>query len=127
MKSIIRFVPIILLALALTACSSAKTINQDMNGSTINIGIGETLKVKLEGNPTTGYEWQLASVEESILNWDGVPQYKSDSKLVGAGGEYTFVFEGKSPGTTHLEFSYLRPWEEGIDPIETFTLTVVVE
>ena len=40
MKSIIRFVPIILLALALAACSSAQPINQALNGSTQNIGIG---------------------------------------------------------------------------------------
>ena len=44
-------VMIIMAGLLLTACT--QTITEDMNGQTVNLKIGETVTIKLSGNPTT--------------------------------------------------------------------------
>lgn len=127
MKTLNRFLVAILMIVALTACSSGLKIDKDSNGKTISIPSGQSLEIKLEGNITTGYEWQVISVDETILKPVGEPKYSSESKLAGAGGEFLFKFETKNPGETNLKLGYLRPWEENTEPIETFEITVMVK
>jgi inhibitor of cysteine peptidase len=45
--------------------------------------------------------------------------------LVGAGGWEIFRFKAISTGQTSLQLVYHRPWEEGVEPLNTFTLQVV--
>jgi len=58
-------VMIIMAGLLLTACT--QTITEDMNGQTVNLKVGETVTIKLSGNPTTGYSWQLGDVDATML------------------------------------------------------------
>ena len=47
--------------------------------------------------------------------------------VVGAGGREVLRFEAQQPGTTTLELVYHRPWEKDVEPLERFTVEVVVE
>jgi inhibitor of cysteine peptidase len=96
------------------------------NGSAVALSAGDTLIVELEGNPTTGYGWELDALDESILRPVGEPGYQSDSDLVGSPGTFTFAFDAAEPGDTVLRLVYLRPWEE-VEPIQAFSVTVTVE
>jgi predicted secreted protein len=51
---------------------------------------------------------------------------KSDTKLMGAGGTYTFHFHADKPGTTILNLVYRRPWEKAAAPAQTFSATINV-
>jgi inhibitor of cysteine peptidase len=117
-----------LTALALTACGEdgAERLTIDDSGSSIEISAGETFEVVLEGNPTTGFSWIVEAGDPQIVEVAGEPAFEPESELVGAGGEFTFVFEGKSPGTTTLELAYRRSFETA-PPESTFTVTVTVE
>lgn len=99
------------------------------NESEIRLRTGETLTVRLESNPTTGYSWQVMEFDNSVLRQDGDPEYKpspgSDGQ-VGAGGEETLRFKALGPGKTRLTLGYMRPWED-LPPIETFTIQVIVD
>ncbi|MDP3449429.1 MAG: protease inhibitor I42 family protein, partial [Anaerolineaceae bacterium] len=55
-------------ALMLTACNG-KTIklSADDNNSMISMKSGETLFISIDGNPTTGYIWEVDSVDQNIL------------------------------------------------------------
>jgi inhibitor of cysteine peptidase len=112
--------------LLLTACS-AQTVTQKMDGQTISVKAGDTFVVKLAGNPTTGYSWQLADHDENIVKLDGNPEYKSDSALVGSGGMYTYHFKAVSSGTVPLKFDYLRTWETNTAPAQTFSIIIDVQ
>jgi inhibitor of cysteine peptidase len=46
--------------------------------------------------------------------------------VVGSGGVYTFIFEAVAPGQGVLKLEYARPWEEGMAPIQTYSVTVTV-
>lgn len=127
-----RFIPIfglvIVTALVLSACAG-KTIkiNADDNGNTIEMKRGETLILSINGNPTTGYIWEIESVDQNILQSEGEADYKSDSTLTGSGGTYKFKFTALNPGTTTLKLKYWRTFEPENPPVETFEVKVVVQ
>ena len=56
----------------------------------------------------------------------GETSYEADSDLIGAGGVQTLTFEAVEDGETGVRLVYRRPWEEGVEPIDTFELQVVV-
>jgi predicted secreted protein len=37
-----------------------------------------------------------------------------------------FRFEAVEAGETLIELVYHRPWEEGVEPLETFSIQVIV-
>jgi inhibitor of cysteine peptidase len=127
-----RFLPvlivIIITSIVLIACGG-KTIkiNADDNGSTVEMKKGETLILSINGNPTTGYTWEVESVDQNILQSAGEPDYKSDSMLVGSGGTYKFKFTAASAGVTPLKLKYWRTFEPDNPPVETFEVKIVVK
>ncbi|HEX9978144.1 MAG TPA: protease inhibitor I42 family protein [Acidimicrobiia bacterium] len=116
-------------ALAATAMSSDEPSEPQAftaadRGRSIELGVGESFSIVLDGNPTTGYGWQVDGIDESVLSTTD-PEYRSDSNLIGSGGQYTFTFTGVAAGQTQVRLVYLRPWEQA-EPLETFVLTVTV-
>jgi predicted secreted protein len=114
---------------ALSGCVEKKDriVTEQDNGKTFTVAKGESLAVELYGNPTTGYSWEPGGIDTDILKQLPGTRYKSDSKLVGSGGMYTYLFEGASPGRSAVRFVYRRPWEKKEKPARTFDLTVIVE
>ena len=112
------------MAMSSDGSSSPQSFTVADNGKAIEIGVGETFSVLLEGNPTTGYGWQVKTTDESVVS-SAEPTYVTDSDLVGSGGLYTFTFTATGPGQMQVELVYLRPWEQA-EPLQTFTLTVTV-
>lgn len=90
-------------------------------------GIGGQLVVVLEGNPSTGFNWLVEVVDESILRRVGDPDFLADDpRLVGSGGKVALRFEGVGAGQTALRLVYRRPWENDVAPLEIFEVTVTV-
>jgi len=122
---------ILLLALTMaTGCSPQQQevkASIDDNGREMQLKKGQTLVVTLEGNPTTGYSWEVAEpLDEQVLRLTGEPEFKAESEALGAGGVQILRFEAVNAGTMTLKLVYHRPWEEGVEPLETYSLQVVV-
>ena len=123
---------LILSALIFSGCAPAQEVKLDAaaNDRQVELQKGQTLVITLESNPSTGYMWEVVGLEESILRQMGEPEFKvSDPREPpppGAGGWETWRFEAMTTGQTALKLVYHRPWEEGEDPLETFSLQVVV-
>lgn len=115
----------LLLALLLGACSAnPQTLTLDDDGAQIELGRGEEVELILPGNPSTGYLWVVAEVSP-ILNTEE-PEFRPESTLVGAPGEFHFRFTGSEPGTVLLVADYERPFEEA-EPLDTFEVEVTVK
>ncbi len=104
-------------------------IRQSQDGETVNIKVGDTIDVQLDGNPTTGYAWQLMASSRSfpLQNEEYVPDMP---ELTGSGGTYHFYFTADTfsmHGTFHLQFAYFRSWEGADSALETFSVTVEVK
>jgi inhibitor of cysteine peptidase len=125
----------LLVALALPACGPMEEggapkevkVTEKEAGKSVEVANGGTLEITLEGNPTTGYTWEVDSVDEKILKLEGEPDFDAASDAVGAGGMMTLKFNAASAGKTDLKLVYHRPWEEGEAPAETFEVSVTVK
>lgn len=106
------------------------------NGSKINLREGDGINLSLEGNPSTGYSWELVDLDKNILNQQGdmivrnsTPAKKvgdTEVQVVGGPGTYNFSFIAIGSGETTLHLIYHRPWEKDIEPEEDFYLNVKV-
>ena len=114
---------------AISGCSAqtALALEAKDNGNQITLQKGQTLTVKLEANPTTGYTWEMVEPEGAILRQVGEPEFNADSDLLGAPGTLTLRFEAVQAGQIELRLVYHRPWETGVEPLETFTVQVTVQ
>ena len=78
----------------------------------------------------TGYRWEQVQAPESILKQIGEAEFKppetGEPPLLGAGGWEILRFRAARAGQMFLKLVYRRPWEEGVDPIKTFSVQVVV-
>ena len=124
---------ILVSAVFLGGCDSADLptgspiqVDAGSDGQLVVLGREQTLEVSLEANPTTGYTWEVATINDSILHQLGEAQFLPESTAVGAGGTQTFRFEAVGTGQTELRLVYRRPWEQGVAPLQVFSLNVVV-
>jgi inhibitor of cysteine peptidase len=99
------------------------------NDSQVELTSGQVLEVTLASNPTTGYSWEVSEVDETVLTQVGEVEFQQapaeGEPVTGAGGTETFRFAA-SAGETTLTLVYHRPWEKDVEPLETFTVQVVV-
>lgn len=96
------------------------------DGRQVALEVGQTLVLSLDSNPTTGYQWEITELDEGILKQTG-HEYEADQPvLVGSGGKEVWRFQAQSSGSTTLSLGYRRSWEEGVEPIQTFSVEVVV-
>lgn len=122
-----RIFPIIFVLLALTVGSApALDLTGQESGRSVTVPVGEVVSITLDGNPTTGYAWELTEVDRAVLAPDPEPVYVADSALSGAGGKYTFRLQARAAGSTAVQLLYRRPWEKGLPPSDRFALSVQV-
>lgn len=119
-------VAVVLAAFSGCATKTALALEAKDNGRQIELEIGQTLAISLEGNPSTGYTWEMVESEDSILRQVGEIEFEAESDLVGAPGTQTLRFQAVESGQTELKLVYHRPWETDVEPLETFTLQVTV-
>ncbi|MGV9411305.1 protease inhibitor I42 family protein [Nocardia sp. NPDC003693] len=104
-------------------------LGPDANGQVVRLAIGQSLTVWLASNPSTGYAWDLAMLDQNIVKQDGGAEYEQDPSpdgMVGVGGKALWTFTAVAPGATRLQLQYRRAWEQGVPPAETFTLDLSV-
>jgi len=89
----------------------------------VEIAVGEIYQIKLKCNPTTGYNWELKSINRKIAIPTGPVEFQQGEAkpgMVGVGGSCVLGVKGVKPGKTKAVLVYRRSWEKG-EPAETFT------
>jgi predicted secreted protein len=105
------------------ACPRAQSPSE-----TITTTVGQQIVFGLESNRTTGYSWQLAQPPDAGVAGLIRSEYVAPAaSLPGAGGEECWTFQAVGVGTTTMTLHYLRPFESGVPPARTQTVTVVVQ
>ncbi|MFH1059075.1 MAG: protease inhibitor I42 family protein [Pseudomonadota bacterium] len=98
---------------------------------TLSVGVGETVDLTLDSNPSTGFRWFLAQPPDNLVLVLETHFYQSDPDAagrVGAPGREVFRFRGVSPGSTNLTLEYARPTEreKGLAPAQRHAIAVRV-
>ena len=93
-------------------------------GKTVVVVLNNQVIVTLDGNPTTGYIWEVAPDSTTALKQNGQYEFKASSGAMGAGGQLVFKFDVSGVGEGKLKMMYHRPFEKGVPPIQTFEVTI---
>jgi predicted secreted protein len=92
----------------------------------VSLNVGDTLRVVLQANITTGYGWQVATNNAALLKAGTVTNMAADSKKIGAPGRQEIVFTAIAQGADRLVLAYRRPWEKKAAPARTLALEVEI-
>jgi len=116
-------------AAAVVAAPVATPVNEpvivgsDGNGQPQSLSVGQELAVAVPDNPSTGYVWQLAPINQAVLHQEGAPQFRSENPMPGSAGMSVWTFTGAGRGHTTLTLISVRP---GSAPAQTFTENITV-
>ena len=135
MRKMPGFVVPTLLAVALnmaSACSppqvdGALKLDADDVGHRIELSRDRPLDISLASNPTTGYRWEVEELDEKVLRQVGKAEFEPRSRLVGAPGVETLHFQAVGTGQTAVRLVYRRSWEEDAEPLDTYSVGIVVQ
>ena len=106
------------LGVSQAATTMPSTYQQD--DKEITARAGETFVIELEGNPTTGYLWELAEGDEHFRLVE--KGYAEPGSGVGTATKERFVIKAVKTGSTTLTFNHKRPWETEVLDTKTFRL-----
>lgn len=118
------------LLLLSTGCGAANqvTLTAADKDSQVEIAKGGTIVITLEGNPSTGFSWEPRDLDPAMFEQVGEPVFTSSNPdLIGSGGTVTLTFKTLQAGTAALNLVYHRSWETGVDPLDTFSVSVRVK
>ena len=96
------------------------TLTQADSGKSMTIRHGETMKLILNENPSTGFQWKIEQSNEDILKLQTSKYSLPDKTRAGITGERVFTFLANNSGKTRLILKYWRAWEGDKSTIEHF-------
>jgi inhibitor of cysteine peptidase len=100
--------------------------DESVNGQTIDLAIGQTIEIRLQENPTTGFRWQLMGGDRAVCAMTS-DTFKPESGPPGRGGKHSWIFKAVRPGKCDIEFRYRRPWADPEQFERLFQIHVHVE
>ena len=105
-------------------CNANIRVYASQKGQTITLQRGDTLSITLDENRSTGFMWQVETIDPEILSAGEQIPFGYGS-LPGSSGQVELCFKAVGVGTTQLALAYKRSWET--QPANsTFDLTVAV-
>ena len=136
-RAAVRATTAFTIALAMTGCRmmrddetpAERTVTVTASGP-VSVTVGDTVAVMLPANPSTGFQWEVATAPDvRVLAASGDMVYTPttlQSPMPGAGGSASFRFRAVAAGTTGITLVYRRIWEIGVPPADTVTVAVTV-
>jgi predicted secreted protein len=99
------------------------------NGKTVKASIGNLVRITLESNPSTGYNWELRDFDYGVAVFyrsDVVARPGRGNVLFGAPGDTVITIQAVQPGSQDITLVYRRPWEppDQIEATFQFQLSV---
>ena len=103
-----------------------RTLGPRDDGTSVTVGAGETVVVRLPENASTGYRWQVSGGEMDNLELlPGSTSYPD--RGIGSGGDATFAVRALRAGTARLVLERRRSWTDPSAAVETFEVEISVE
>lgn len=127
------FIVTTLILFAAAGCRTADSYTYDLtvkdSGRTLALESGDTVRVVLNSNPSTGFFWNEERKPDSDVIRLFSKRFISSGKeknISGAPGVQEFLYKAAGAGETGISLSYKRPWEQR-PPASTFQLRIVIK
>lgn len=98
------------------------------NGKVVRASVGNLVRITLESNPSTGYNWELRGFTYGAADFhssDTVAR-EGGNVFLGAPGDTVITLQAVQPGRQRIELAYRRPWEPPDQVAATFTFELEV-
>lgn len=108
------------------------TVVEAMENEPTPLHVGQILRITLQGNPSTGYRWDLAAplppqlVEEQSASLPQPPDRHGDTAVVGAPQDQWVYLRAVTAGEASVVLEWRRPWEKDQPPARRLTYRVSV-
>lgn len=99
------------------------------NGQAISVEMDKEISLVIEGNITTGYDWNMSydstkyKLELMSESHETIPGTPKD--IVGAPSNKVFKIKAKQQGEIPLRFFYARGWEKGMPPANELNIKLI--
>jgi len=108
------------------AHSTMLLLTQTDNDRTAEVHIGGSVRINLAENATTGFGWAIDRFDEQLFEVVATePHYPKDS--IGAGGDVSFTFRAKKPGSGEIALKNWRHWEGDSSVTNRFRVRLRIE
>jgi len=87
-----------------------QSLTEADNNRTIELRVGDTVRVSLPENATTGFRWAIDRLDGEVIEAVGSGSHRAGG-AVGSGGEVTFTFKAKKAGADDITLKYWRHFE----------------
>ena len=101
-----------------------QVVDEEQNKATVNLALNSTVTLKLNENPTTGFQWNLTTTPGLVVTADNYQP--AAPQLMGSGGVHTWDMKAVRTGTEEVKAVYRRSWEPVTGNETTFSMTVIV-
>ncbi len=99
-------------------------LGQKDSGKTVQLRVGQSLFVELEDIGTTGYRWEFALSDPTVL--EIASNKLSPHPGIGAGGLRQVTLRAQKPGHCLFSAQLRRPWEKEKAAQQQFQITAEV-
>ncbi len=102
----------IILSIVLIALASFCFANEAKQLKPMTVRNGDSFTITLRANMSTGYQWQLTALDETMLQLVNSEYIPYSTNRLGADGKQLFTFKALKAGETTISFKYAREWEK---------------
>lgn len=102
--------------------------NQKQISRSVSMSVGDTLKVILGSNASTGFQWKedMLISDRKVIAQIGHTMVAPEAGLPGASGSEVWTLAAKAPGNSTVSSTYGRPWPGGEKDSWVFSANVTV-
>jgi len=122
----VLFIALLWGSVGCTLASKVMKLTETDSGKTVELQVDDELEITLSANPTTGYVWEVSSVDSDVLKLDK-SDFVADDKIIGSGGMTVMKLHAIASGTSAVKLIYHRPFERNKPPLKDFTVHVQIK
>lgn len=105
---------------------SELTLTQADKGKFLEVDRDDVIVIRLEENPTTGYQWAVDKADDMIFVPLSPEFLLPEEPRFGEGGTRVFGFKAKTAGSAAIQLKHWRKWEGDASIIDRFDVTINV-
>jgi inhibitor of cysteine peptidase len=103
-----------------------QSLTEADNERTVDLRVGESVRLTLPENATTGYRWAIDHFDREVVDPAGSePHYAGGA--VGSAGNVTFDFTAKKAGSGEVALKYWRHFEGDGSVVKRFSFRLNVQ
>jgi predicted secreted protein len=110
-----------LLLFTQVSLAAGVTITHTHQGKTVEVSVGDVIRIELSGTPTTGYWWHFGPLDSQcvdVVRTDII--HPPERTLEGAPVTGIWEVKAKRQGRIKIRASYSRSWDKDISPLREF-------